>query len=251
MRIAEFFNGISKALLGTSTTFSLENGDKVIVRENGLEKKLIYDGYTYSKIPKKGVFTHEYWDYLLPLAYIHRNSKILLIGLGGGTVPWQLSMLNCNANITAVESSRQVVEIEGHFVGALQNLSIVVGDGAEYIANAKEKYDLIILDAYVSRNIPSEFLRQKFVDDSFGALSENGIFAVNYITDLAMHAYLQLLMGSYKVFLVGTSALSANSIIIASKSLGKQELVRSAITNMPHQSESRFITDAYMRMLEE
>ncbi len=254
MGMASFFNSISRAIFGTSTSFRLENGDKVTVWENNTEKKLIYDGYTYSKIPKKGIFTHEYWDYLLPLAYIHNNSKILLIGLGGGTVPWQLSMLDCSARITAVESSKKVVEIEGMFTGALQNLSTIVGDGAEYVANASEKYNIIILDAYVSRSIPSEFLNSKFVEDSYRALTEDGILAVNYITDLDLHRYLQLLETRYKVFLVSTSALSANSIIIASKSFGKQEILRQAMAGMPGMlgnEESSFIIDAYARMLEE
>ncbi len=250
MGIKGFFNKAVRMLFGTSVKFRLENGDKVTVWENSAEKKLIYDGYTYSKIPKKGIFTHEYWDYLLPLAYIHNDSKILMIGLGGGTMPWQLSMLNCNASITAVESSRKIVEIEGTFIGDLQNLNVVVGDGAGYVANASEKYNLIILDAYVSRNIPSEFLGSKFIEDSYHALTDDGILAVNYITDLELHKYLQLLGARYKVFLVGTSAFSANSIIIASKSLGKQEISRQVTAAMPGNEESSFIIDAYMRMLE-
>ena len=90
----------------------VNNESEFRVEDRGYEKILKYGDITYSKIRGGGIYTQEYWDYFIPAAYAFPNPKILLIGLGGGTVAFQLtSLLQNRLEFDAVETSRKAVEL--------------------------------------------------------------------------------------------------------------------------------------------
>ena len=66
------------------------NGHTLSIVENSTGKIFKYDGIVYSRIHKNSVYTHEYWDFFIPLGAISENPKFVLIGLGGGTIPYLL-----------------------------------------------------------------------------------------------------------------------------------------------------------------
>ncbi|MCB0699644.1 MAG: fused MFS/spermidine synthase [Chitinophagales bacterium] len=86
-----------------------------------------------------------------------KDSKALLIGLGGGTVAKQLE--NHNVDYDAVEIDGRLPEIAERFFGlehAVDNTTI--DDGRHYVNVCKKKYDLIILDALLGDSVPSHLL---------------------------------------------------------------------------------------------
>ena len=57
-------------------------GDATIeITEKDGTKTLRYNGTVYSRLKKDSVFTHEYWDYFIPLAYTYPNPHMLAFSI--------------------------------------------------------------------------------------------------------------------------------------------------------------------------
>src|SRR5271157_3496842 len=74
------------------------------------EKRLLnLNGAVFSKISKKSVYTGGFWDYFIPLAFAFDRPRVLVLGLGGGTMPYQIGTLTKGkASIDSVEISRKM-----------------------------------------------------------------------------------------------------------------------------------------------
>jgi predicted membrane-bound spermidine synthase len=84
------------------------------------------------------------------------NSKVLLIGLGGGTVAKQLEQRGINYD--AVEIDGRLPELAKSYFGLEEKGNIIIDDGRHFINKCDEKYDLIIIDALLGENVPSHLL---------------------------------------------------------------------------------------------
>lgn len=136
------------------------------------------------------LYTKGYWDYisLLP-ALIDRPSSTLMIGLGGGTIPYQIdNIFGDKVRMLIIESNEEVIELHKKFIGQeLINSWIMLGDGIDYIENSANLYheifDIIIFDAFKEAQTPSEFKKLKLFQQAHNLLKQDGIFAMNQISD--------------------------------------------------------------------
>lgn len=110
--------------------------------------------------------------------------RILLIGLGGGTIPRVLDALYPEAEQDLVEIDPAVVRVaKAHFdfeVGA--NMRVHERDGRVFVKRALlngEKWDLILLDAFTDEYIPEHLLTREFLEELKGVLSERGVVVAN------------------------------------------------------------------------
>jgi spermidine synthase len=223
------------------------------VEDRGYERVLKYGSITYSKLKGESVYTGEYWDYFLPAACISRNRSALLIGLGGGTVAFQLSALFVDAlSLDVVELSKRVIEMARKFAPKMK-ANIVAGEGAAYVATTNKRYGAMLLDAYVSSKIPEQFLQRKFIEDAHRVLSEDGVLAVNYAMSmmgaLRYRDYVSKLKERFIVFKVSAAMFEGNVIILCSKRLGKDELLDRIEANMPKSRESEPVLRNYYNMM--
>ncbi len=222
------------------------------IEDRGYERVLKYDGITYSKLRGRGIYTGEYWDYFLPVAYAFATPSILLIGLGGGTIAFQLSrLMSERLRLDVVELSQRAVDLSRRFAPAIK-ANVMVGDGAEYVAATGKRYDAILLDAYTSSQIPEQFLQKKFVDDAYNALSDDGVLAINYAMGmmgiLRFAEYTKKLKERFRVYKVNTAVFEGNVILVCSKRLGKEELLDRIRARMPGSSDNEFLARNYSRM---
>ena len=110
--------------------------------------------------------------------FFEKPGKLLLIGLGGGSVVKNFAQNGWD--VDAVEIDPVVTKIALTYFGLdPSEAKIFQMDGRRFLFTHKEQYDLIIMDAFGSSSIPFHLV----TDESFGLiasrLKENGIFAIN------------------------------------------------------------------------
>ncbi|MEM3839379.1 MAG: methyltransferase domain-containing protein [Candidatus Micrarchaeaceae archaeon] len=229
--------------------------DRVEVYDWGYERVVKFNGVVYSRLNSGSIYTHEYWDFFLPMAFASERPRLLMIGLGGGTIAYQLDrLLGSRISIEAVEINKEMIEVMGRFIGESLNLKVTVGDGAEYLANKKGSYDAIILDAYINDRIPERFLENQFIESAASALSEGGLLGINFIKSSngypTFDAYVALLKRSFKVFSIHTGFFTGNTVLLCSKKYGKELLLERINRNFVVNKDNSFIIEGYALMKE-
>ncbi|MEM4063851.1 MAG: fused MFS/spermidine synthase [Candidatus Micrarchaeaceae archaeon] len=225
----------------------------IMIRENIItkEKEFLYNGNVYSRIKKGTVFTHSYWDYFLPLAYAFERPKVLIIGLGGGTIPYQFDhFLKGSVEIDVVELHEDVIEMARQFYPEL-SANIINKDGYDYVASVSSVYDIIILDAYEGSSIPSKFLTNEFIDLSYKAIKNSGVLAINAIGSAFDSQFIKFEQDLSEAFEMHTIYIPtvSNMILLCLKNLSKDTMLERIISRMPHSKESEFLIKSYKKSL--
>lgn len=110
--------------------------------------------------------------------------KILIAGLGGGTLPMTFSDLFPEAQIDVVEVDQAVVNVakEFFFFEENANMTVAVNDARVFVKRAGilgEKYDYIILDAFGGDYIPEHLLTQEFLEEVKQIMAEDAVLVAN------------------------------------------------------------------------
>jgi spermidine synthase len=133
--------------------------------------------------PQQLVF--EYTQMMLAALFLNpRPTHILVIGLGGGTLPMTLQKLLPDAQIDAVEIDPAVVRVAQRYFGFREGdrLHVAEQDGRAYIRQAVRSgrhFDLVMLDAYENQYIPEHMLTKEFLEEVRSTLEPGGIVAAN------------------------------------------------------------------------
>lgn len=231
------------------------DGNLIEVITGPNEKVLKFNTIVYSRVRKDALYTHQYWDFFLPLAHIYKRPKVLMIGLGGGTVAFQMeSMLKERVSIDVVEINATIVEIAKKFFPQNDRTRIIIGDGAAYVHNNASTYDLLLLDAFVNATVPSQFFTNEFIEGAYYCLKEDGIMAINYLnppnSEPIMEEFVVKLRRRFNVYRINISLTALNTIIICSKTFDKQALQERIKESFPFSRENEFILKEYEAMKE-
>jgi spermidine synthase len=110
--------------------------------------------------------------------------RILVIGLGGGTLPNALASMVPAAQIDVVEVDPAVARVAERFFGfrAGRSLRVYEEDGRVFVKRAlrnRQRYDLVMLDAFDHEYIPEHLLTREFLQEVKGLLTEHGVVAAN------------------------------------------------------------------------
>jgi spermidine synthase len=109
----------------------------------------------------------------------------LLVGLGAGSLTKFLRRHRPSARLTVVEIEPQVVAAAQQFFALPERdeyLNIVIGDGADVLAAAGRRYDLIMIDAYDGDARSGRLDSLACYLDCRAALSEQGLLVVNLLS---------------------------------------------------------------------
>lgn len=125
-----------------------------------------------------------YSDYI-DIAFLYQPNlrKVLVIGLGGGTIPKRFVRDYPNVIVDAVEIDPDVVKIAAKYfdVKPGPRLKIHTQDGRRFLRKSKEKYDLIVLDAYYADTVPFFLTTKEFFQIVRAHLTPGGVFVNNTI----------------------------------------------------------------------
>jgi spermidine synthase len=110
--------------------------------------------------------------------------KMLLVGLGGGSIPKKLNKEFPNMEIDAVELDPEVIKLaKDHFnVKESKQLRLHAQDGRLFLTRSQTQYDIIMLDAYFTDAMPFHLATKQFFELAQRKLTPNGIIVANLIS---------------------------------------------------------------------
>ena len=115
------------------------------------------------------------------LIYPNKIDSILEIGTGGGRTAWYLHRFLPNVRITTVELDPAVVDLSHKYFGIKDepNFRVIVRDGRMFLTDSKDRYDVILIDAYRGPFVPFHLLTKEFYQIVKSRLAPGGVIAQN------------------------------------------------------------------------
>ncbi len=184
---------------------------------------------------KRMVF--DYTQMMMAVLLFHESPRrILIVGLGGGTLPMALSELLPEAQIDSVEIDAAVVRVAKEYFGYSETprRRTIIQDARVFTKRAVRqgaRYDLIVLDAFNGDYIPEHLMTLEYLEENRALLTDGGVLAANTfsISKLYDHESVtyQRAFGTFVNFRLPSTA---NRLIIATKGPlpGDAELKRRA-----------------------
>jgi spermidine synthase len=160
----------------------------IIVTEDhkGLRTLLFERGGGRQSVVKPGDPDHLELPYarvaLVGLALCEEPRRILVVGLGGGSLPMFLRKHYPAAAIDVAEIDPDVVDVAKKYFGFREDerMRARTGDGRQFIENARRAdYDIIFLDAYGACEVPKHLTTLEFLQFMRRALKPNGVVVSN------------------------------------------------------------------------
>jgi len=114
-------------------------------------------------------------------AFLGKLRRVLVVGVGGGTLPGFLLRHFPNVKVDAVDIDPAVVDIAHRFfeLPKSKRLRVEVGDGRWYVEKSRARYDLIILDAYGAESVPPHLATIEFLHSVRRHLTPGGGIVAN------------------------------------------------------------------------
>ena len=146
--------------------------------------------------------------------------RIMIVGLGGGTMPMFLRHYYPHATIDVVDIDPDVVHVAREFFGFREDAAMRahVGDGRQFVEAVREPYDIIFLDAFGTRNVPPHLTTIEFMRAVRRAVKPDGVVVgniwgrpVNPLYDSMVRTYQEVFDDLYVLDVPGTS----NRILLA------------------------------------
>ncbi|RZI80961.1 MAG: hypothetical protein EOP38_20830 [Rubrivivax sp.] len=111
--------------------------------------------------------------------------SILMIGLGGGSMLKYLHRHLPDADITTIEIHQGVIDLrqDFHIPPDDERLRILCADGAQFVANAPHRYDVILVDGFDGSGLPAALCSRGFYQHCRQALTPQGLLVANVQAD--------------------------------------------------------------------
>jgi spermidine synthase len=115
------------------------------------------------------------------LAYAKANKRILMIGLGAGSISTYLADAMPECQIDVVELDRGVIAAGKKYFGLIETdkVHLIESDGRVYLNRHNDLYDVILLDAFRELGVPFHMLTKEFYALVKDHLADGGVVASN------------------------------------------------------------------------
>lgn len=149
--------------------------------------------------------------------------RILVAGLGGGTIPMVMRELFPAARIDVLEVDPAVLTVAKDYFNFVEDEQLVnhVVDARVFIKRAGlrgEQYDYIVLDAFSGEYIPEHMLTQEFLQEVSQILTPDGVLVANTFASSRLYDYESVTYRAvFGEFFNFKTAGSGNRIILAKK----------------------------------
>jgi spermidine synthase len=118
---------------------------------------------------------------MIGLAFAQNVDRVLVIGVGGGSIPMFLRKHYPSAHIDVVDIDPQIIALAKQYFNFAENRSLRshAQDGRTFIENVQKPYDLIFLDAFTAAGIPKHLATKEFLLAMKNALKTSGAIITN------------------------------------------------------------------------
>jgi spermidine synthase len=118
--------------------------------------------------------------------------RILVVGMGGGSLVMAMQRMYPGVAIDAVEIDPAVVRMSREYFGFVpaDATKVYEEDGRVFVKRMQRagvKYDLVVLDAYDHEYIPEHMLTVEFLQEVKSLLTERGVVAGNTFTSSRLY----------------------------------------------------------------
>jgi predicted membrane-bound spermidine synthase len=165
------------------------------------------------------------------VAYPHSLAKILMLGLGGGSLSAYLGRFISDAFITTVEVDPGVITAAKTYFGLreTERVRFRAGDGRVFLNRNAERYDLILLDAYRGGYVPFHLLTREFYGLVRERLAPGGAAAFNVHDGSMLYAAtLKTLAGIFPALDLYPTGLGETIVVAAPTPLPHEMIERNA-----------------------
>jgi len=137
---------------------------------------------TYLKEQRRSASLFTFLLQGLAQIYTPEIKDVLCIGMGVGIVPMEFARLGARAEV--VEINGAVIPVaQRHFNFDPTQLRLTVGDGRFYLAKTTNRYDTIILDAFLGESVPCHLMSREALAAAKSRLKPGGTLVMNTFGD--------------------------------------------------------------------
>ncbi len=167
-----------------------------------------------------------------------RPHRILMIGLGGGSLVKYCHRHLPTSHITAVEIDAEVIALRRHFHVPPDGsrLRVVNEDGARHVENmvqAGQRTDVMLVDAYDQRGIAQAVVERSFLENARRVLAPCGVFVMNLAEDADLcDAYIATIRSAFGEPVISVAMEHTfNVVVFAGNALRDRRRLLAAIGN--------------------
>jgi spermidine synthase len=224
--------------------------DKPFVVDTGTRRFLHFDFAAVQsamELSNPGRLTLAYTRKMM--AFLLFNSdpdRILLLGLGGGSLAKFCYSNLPAASVTVVELNRDVIALRDEFSIPADDhrFSVVNADGAAYISELTRCKDVILADACDRSGLAAEVDSVDFYRKARDQLSPGGVFVINLCGDrLSVAAHLTKLRDAFEDELLSLPVQNDSNLIVFGFSERRLELNWERIESAAPELRRRFRLD--------
>lgn len=235
---------------------------RVHVKHGPEGRQLIVDGTLASFYRDTGPATGSVWDAIAaPLLWLPpaRRRRILLLGVGGGSVARIARALAPGAQIVGVELDREVVRVARRWfeLDAL-DLELVVDDALGFLRRERRRFDAVLEDVFVGRGDDvhkPDWIPHPGHELSVARLESGGLLVSNTLDEAGrvagslcatFPAVVRIEIEDYdnRVLVAGPEGLSARALRSA---VAADSLLSGSLPALRFRSESRPLVSARRR----
>lgn len=116
------------------------------------------------------------------LLFCPNPEHVVMIGLGGGSLPKFCYRHLPRSRITVVEIDEEVIALRDEFCVPKddERFRVVHEDGARFIEQLDQKMDVLLVDAFDADGIALSLAKSDFYSSASRQLSNNGVFVMNF-----------------------------------------------------------------------
>ncbi len=203
----------------------------LVVDDDGI-RTLSFDGTRETRMSLKDPLQgHFGYTEMFHYAWLWNTNmaRVAMLGLGGGSTQRSFLHRYPAVQIHSVEIDPAVVGIASNFFHVRMNNRhrVFVEDGRNYLRRSREKYDLIILDAYVKHrygsHMPPHLATREFFEIARDRLTPDGVLAYNVITVIrlgnsdALRTLAKTMLQVFPQVYMFPASDSRNAVLIATR----------------------------------
>ena len=119
------------------------------------------------------------------LLFVPGPRSMLMVGLGGGSLPKYCHRHLPQADITVVEINPHVIALRDEFLVPPdgERFRVRCADGADVMAEDGASFDVLMVDGFTYEGQPEALCTQRFYDDCRTRLADGGVMVVNLHAD--------------------------------------------------------------------